>query len=152
MTTPKQPKPGMPPLRIPEGLQIKYSNMARISHTPSEMVFDFASMLPGIPPEVVARIVMSPIAAKLFVQAVNENLMRYEANFGAIKLPVGASDLASTLFRNVQPPSTDEASSGKKPPAGDEPQGDDKPTSPEEDSSPPSEDDQPPETPPEGAV
>lgn len=152
MTTPKQPKPGMPPLRIPEGLQIKYSNMARISHTPSEMVFDFASMLPGIPPEVVARIVMSPIAAKLFVQAVNENIMRYEANFGAIKLPVGASDLASTLFRNVQPPSSDEPPAGKKPPAGDESPGDEKSPPPEDDSSPPSEGEQPPSPPPEGAV
>jgi len=144
MTTPKQPKPGMPALRIPDGLQSKYSNMARISHTPSEMVFDFASMLPGIPPEVVARIVMSPIAAKLFVQAVNENIMRYEANFGVIKLPVGASDLASTLFRNVQPPSSDEPPAGNKPPGGDEPPGDEQPPSPTND--------QPPSTPPEGAA
>jgi len=104
MAEPKTPKPGIPPLRMPEGLQTKYSNMARISHTPSEMVFDFATMLPGIHPEVVARILMSPMGAKMFLQALTENVARYETNFGVIKLPVGTSDLASSLFRNVQPP------------------------------------------------
>jgi len=86
MTEPKQPKPGIPPLRMPEGLQSKYSNMARISHTPSEMIFDFATMLPGTHPEVVARILMSPMGAKMFLQALTENVARYEANFGLICL------------------------------------------------------------------
>lgn len=104
MTEPKQPKPGIPPLRMPEGLQSKYSNMARISHTPSEMIFDFGTMLPGTHPEVVARVLMSPMGAKMFLQALTENVARYEANFGPIKLPVGTSDLASSLFRNIQPP------------------------------------------------
>ena len=104
MTEPKQQKPGIPPLRMPESLQTKYSNMARISHTPSEMIFDFGTMLPGTAPEVVARVLMSPIAAKMFLHALTENVARYEANFGPIKLPAGMPDLASTLFRNVQPP------------------------------------------------
>ena len=104
MADQKPQKPGIPPLRIPEGLQTKYSNMARISHTPSEMIFDFATMLPGIPPEVVSRILMSPMGAKMFMQALTENIARYEANFGEIKLPAGSPDLASSLFRNIQPP------------------------------------------------
>jgi len=156
MTIPKQPKPGIPPLRMPDGLQSKYSNMARISHTPSEIVFDFATMLPGVPPEVVSRVLMSPLAAKMFLKALNENISRYEATFGPIKMPVGAPDLASTLFRNVQPPSPG-AKPDKNPPdseSGDEPTGDDK--SPEGDV--PPEDDNPPEgdgtpnQPPEGVV
>lgn len=125
MNTPKQSKPGIPTLRMPEGVQSKYSNMARISHTPSEMVFDFAIMLPGVPPEVVSRVLMSPVGAKMFLQAVNENIKRYEATFGEIKMPVGTSDLASTLFRHVQPPSPGDAS-GKKPPS-DSPSEDDTP-------------------------
>lgn len=104
MTEPKKPKPGIPPLRMPEGLQNKYSNMARISHTPSEMIFDFATMLPGALPEVVARVLMSPMGAKMFMQALTENIARYETNFGPIKVPAGTPDLASSLFRNVQPP------------------------------------------------
>jgi hypothetical protein len=97
-------KSGIPPLRMPEGTPTKYSNMARISHTPSEIIFDFATMLPAVHPEVVARIVMSPMGAKMFMQALIDNITRYETNFGLIKLPIGASDLASSLFRNVQPP------------------------------------------------
>lgn len=104
MADQKTQKPGIPPLRIPDGLQTKYSNMARISHTPAEMIFDFATMLPGIPPEVVSRVLMSPMGAKMFLQALTENIARYEANFGEIKLPAGSPDLASSLFRNIQPP------------------------------------------------
>lgn len=148
MTTPKQPKPGIPPLRMPDGLQSKYSNMARISHTPSEIVLDFATMLPGVHPEVVSRVLMSPVAAKMFLQALGENINRYEATFGLIKLPVGTSDLASTLFRNVQQPAPGEKTDKKPPesPLGDEPTNDDQPPSPE--------DGKPPEgnEPPEGAV
>jgi hypothetical protein len=142
MNTPKQPKPGIPTLRMPEGVQSKYSNMARISHTPSEMVFDFAIMLPGVPPEVVSRVLMSPVAAKMFLQAVNENIKRYEATFGEIKMPVGTSDLASTLFRHVQPPSPGN-STAKEPP-----------TDPSPDNEPLEGDNPPPEAPepPEGVV
>jgi outer membrane biosynthesis protein TonB len=135
----------MPPLRIPDNLQTKYSNMARISHTPSEIVLDFAQMLPGVHPEIVSRVLMSPVAAKLFVQALTENVARYEAMFGPIKLPIGASDLATTLFRNVQPPtpgepphleespkeeSPKEESPKDEPTLEDEPPGDDTPPSP----------------------
>jgi hypothetical protein len=121
MNQPKQAKPGMPPLRIPDNLQTKYSNMARISHTPSEIVLDFAQMLPGVHPEVVSRVLMSPVAAKLFVQALTENVARYEAMFGPIKLPIGASDLATTLFRNVQPPTPGEPPHSDVPPASEKP-------------------------------
>lgn len=127
MADQKQPKPGIPPLRIPEGLQSKYSNMARISHTPSEIVFDFATMLPGTIPEVVARILMSPMGAKMFLQALNENIARYEATFGPIKLPLGSSDLASSLFRNVQAPERPASDSPDKdisPETPDTPEGD----------------------------
>jgi hypothetical protein len=129
MTEPQQPKPGIPPLRMPEGLQSKYSNMARISHTPSEMIFDFATMLPGTHPEVVARVLMSPMGAKMFLQALTENVARYEANFGPIKLPVGTSDLASSLFRNIQPPDKNTPPETPEPPEKDTPPGTEPPES-----------------------
>lgn len=100
----KKTMPGLPPLAIPEDLVAQYSNLTRISHTPSEFVFDFASLLPGIAPKVLSRVLMSPVAAKMFLQAMSENLARYEANFGSIQMPSGQSPLANSLFRNIHPP------------------------------------------------
>ncbi len=149
MNTPKQPKPGIPTLRMPEGVQSKYSNMARISHTPSEIVYDFAIMLPGVPPEVVSRVLMSPVGAKMFLQALNENIKRYESTFGEIKMPVGTSDLASTLFRHVQPPTPGDSTA--KTPSNDPSSEDESPEGDKPPSTPPEtpEGDKPPSTPPE---
>ncbi len=89
---------------IAEGMEALYSNLVRISHTPAELVFDFAVMLPGqSSARVVSRLVMSPMGAKLFLRAMAENLARYEANFGEISLPPDSS-LASELFRSPRPP------------------------------------------------
>ncbi len=100
----KKAAPGLPSLLIPEDLAAQYSNLTRISHTPSEFVFDFAALLPGVQPKILARILMSPIATKLFLQAMTENLARYENIFGPIQIPSGQSNLANTLFRNIHPP------------------------------------------------
>ncbi len=106
MNQPK-PQPPVPPLNmdLPPDLQAVYSNLARISHTPAELVFDFAQILPGqAAAKVLARLIMSPVGAKLFYRALGENLARYEAMFGEITLPRGDPGLASDLFRNVHPP------------------------------------------------
>ncbi len=99
---PAQPHP--PEFILPPGLEASYTNLARIMHTPAELIFDFAAMLPGeTAPKVVARLVMSPVAAKLFHRALGENLSRYESVFGVINMP-GDPNLASDLFRSIQPP------------------------------------------------
>jgi len=78
--------------------------MARISHTPSELTVDFARMLPGQKQmKVLARMLLSPVGAKLLLRALAENIARYEASFGEIRLP-GETGLASDLFRQVHPP------------------------------------------------
>ncbi len=100
----KKAMPGLPPLNLPEDLVAQYSNLTRISHTPSEFVFDFAALLPGIQPKVLARVLMSPVAAKMFLHAMGENLARYESNFGSIQIPNPQSPLANSLFRNIHPP------------------------------------------------
>ena len=75
----------MPPLEIPPELVVEYVNLVRISHSPSELVFDFAQLLPGSSPaRVQSRIVMSPLGAKLFQRALAENLAKYESAFGEI--------------------------------------------------------------------
>lgn len=101
----KQPKPRTPPsLEVPDDLKTDYANVVRIAHSPSELVFDFAHLLPGVTPaRVCTRVVMSPLGAKLLQRALAENLSRYESAFGEIKIP-GEGSLADFLFRPPAPP------------------------------------------------
>lgn len=102
MTTP-QPLPG-PQIEIPPGLDPIYSNLARISHSPADIVIDFAQILPGeAKAGVRARILMTPLSAKLLLRALNENLARYEAALGEINVP-NPNTLADNLFKPFQHP------------------------------------------------
>jgi hypothetical protein len=105
MTTPSTPpKPSGPALELPASLDIVYANLARIAHSPSDIVIDFAHILPGEPiAKIRARIVMTPLSVKLLVRALTENMARYEAAFGEIHIPVN-STLAENLFKPFQPP------------------------------------------------
>jgi hypothetical protein len=79
-----------------------YANLVRIAHTPSELMFDFGRFLPGDRmASVVARVLMSPLGAKLFLNALSENLAKYEAAYGEIEIPQKQS-LADFLFRPMQ--------------------------------------------------
>ena len=91
-------------LSLPPGLKPVYVNVARIGHTPMELTLDFACLMPGeAQHEIQARLVMSPVGAKLFLHALADNLARYEAAFGEVHLP-GDPSLATDLFRGVHPP------------------------------------------------
>ena len=62
-----------------------YSNLALISHSPAEFVLDFTRMLPGVPKtKIYARIIMTPQHAKSFQKALEENITKYEKQFGEI--------------------------------------------------------------------
>ncbi len=101
--TPPKPPTG-PVLELPQGLDIIYANLARIAHSPSDLVIDFAHILPGEgTAKIRSRIVMTPLSAKLLVRALTENIARYEAAFGVINVPVN-STLADNLFKPFQPP------------------------------------------------
>ena len=70
-----------------------YSNLAIITHSPTEFVVDFVSMMPGAPKaKVKSRIVMTPQHAKRLFKALAENINKYEAAFGNIK-EVGSETL-----------------------------------------------------------
>lgn len=100
--TPPKPKPLI--MQLPDDLGIEYVNVVRIAHSPSELVFDFGNLLPGgIPPKVSSRIIMTPVAAKLFLKALAENLQKYEAQYGVIQTP-GNKSLADYLFKHTDPP------------------------------------------------
>jgi hypothetical protein len=63
-----------------------YSNLAMIAHSNTEFVIDFIRMMPGVPKaKVKSRIVMTPEHAMRFLQALKENVERYEDAFGDIK-------------------------------------------------------------------
>jgi hypothetical protein len=101
---PQNPATNIPPMELPEGLEPVYSNLARISHTPSEIIVDFSRLLPAEAHfKVLARILMSPMGAKLLYRALGENLTRYETTFGEIRVP-GDPNLANDLFKGVHPP------------------------------------------------
>ena len=64
-----------------------YSNLAIITHSFSEFILDFASMLPGMTkPEVGSRIIMTPEHAKRLFLALKDNIEKYEVLNGAIRL------------------------------------------------------------------
>lgn len=71
----------------PEVAQGEYSNLAMINHSSSEFVIDFAHMLPIAPPQIFSRVIMAPEHTKRLLYALQENISRYEQEFGEIKLP-----------------------------------------------------------------
>lgn len=100
---PKPNIPQHPPLEIPAGLEAEYVNLVRIAHSPAELIFDFAHLVPGTgSARVRSCLVMSPLGAKLFHRALSENLAKYEAAFGEIVVP-GDPSLANLLFRPNPP-------------------------------------------------
>ncbi len=63
-----------------------YSNLAIINHSSSEFVLDFVSIMPGVPKaKVKSRIVLTPQHAKRLIQALHDNVHRFEKAYGEIK-------------------------------------------------------------------
>ena len=71
----------------PEIAKGTYSNLAIITHSRSEFIIDFATMLPGLAkPEIGNRLVMTPEHAKRLLMALQDNIIKYEGQFGLIDL------------------------------------------------------------------
>ncbi|MEO0119149.1 MAG: DUF3467 domain-containing protein [candidate division WOR-3 bacterium] len=63
-----------------------YSNFFLIAHSPHEFIIDFARMLPGLPKaKVFTRVILTPAHAKLLLSALEDNIKKYETQFGEIK-------------------------------------------------------------------
>lgn len=92
-------------IEVPADLDATYSNFALITHTASEIIIDFARVLPNAPKSKVhARIISTPMHAKLLLRALGENLEKYEAQFGEIKLPPKDHSLVQQFFGPNPPP------------------------------------------------
>ena len=69
-----------------------YSNLAIITHSPAEFIIDFTRVTPGVPrARVLSRIIMTPQHMKLLMNAMRENMERYESQFGEVRVD-GQSD------------------------------------------------------------
>lgn len=72
-------------IELPKDLNATYANFAIISHSPHELIIDFAQILPAMPKaRVQARVLLTPINAKMLHHALGDNLAKYERRFGVI--------------------------------------------------------------------
>ncbi len=68
--------------------QGNYSNLAIISHSSSEFIIDFATVLPGVQKaRVKSRIILTPEHAKRLLRSLQDNIVRYENSMGKIEIP-----------------------------------------------------------------
>ncbi len=97
-------------VQVPPDLDATYSNLAMITHSASEVIIDFAHILPNVPhAKVCARIITPPLHAKLLLRALSENMEKYEAQFGKIKVPDKGDALARQFFGSAKPPRAPES-------------------------------------------
>ena len=70
---------------LPEVAGGTCSNLAVISHSKTEFIIDFASIMPGFSgPKVQSRIIMAPEHCKRLLGALADNISKYENQFGTI--------------------------------------------------------------------
>lgn len=68
---------------IAEGI---YSNLAIITHSNAEFIIDFVKIMPGVPKgNVKSRIILTPLHAKRLLNALKENVQKFESVHGHIK-------------------------------------------------------------------
>lgn len=74
-------------IELPEDVaQGVYSNLAIITHSSSEFVVDFVRIMPGVPKaKVKSRVVLTPEHAKRLLHALQDNIKKYEMQYGPIK-------------------------------------------------------------------
>ena len=74
-----------------------YSNLAVVNHSNSEFVLDFINVMPGLPKaKEDSRVRITPEHAKRLLKALQENILKYETDFGEIKdhqIPIKVSPL-----------------------------------------------------------
>ena len=67
--------------------QGEYVNFANIIHSPSEFVIDLGRIMPGrTDVKVYSRVIMTPLHAKQFLQALAQNITLFEQKFGEIRM------------------------------------------------------------------
>ncbi|MDE3171198.1 MAG: DUF3467 domain-containing protein [Acidobacteriota bacterium] len=63
----------------------QYSNLAVVHHNVEEFTLNFIYLFPTVPQgKLVASLILNPRHAKRLLRALQENISRYEAQFGAL--------------------------------------------------------------------
>ena len=76
--------------QVAEGV---YSNLVLITHSTSEFIVDFASVMPGMPKaRIKSRVVLTPEHAKRLLRTLQENIVHYESDIGKIEIPTPISN------------------------------------------------------------
>lgn len=71
----------------PEVADGTYANLAIIAHSPNEFILDFVRVVPGVKQaNVKSRVILTPENAKKLLFALQDNIAKYEKQFGAIHL------------------------------------------------------------------
>ncbi len=74
----------------PEKAEGTYANLVMIAHSPEEFILDFIRVVPGVQKaRVKSRIIVTPQHAKRLLNALQDNISRYEEAHGAIAEPDG---------------------------------------------------------------
>ena len=77
----------------------QYANLAMIHHTAEEFTLNFIYVFPNVAQgKLVSSIIVSPGHAKRLLQALAENITRYEAQFGKIREAAGPQPPPSVGF------------------------------------------------------
>ncbi|MBI5047631.1 MAG: DUF3467 domain-containing protein [Deltaproteobacteria bacterium] len=67
-----------------------YTNLAAVNHSENEFIFDFIFLQPQSPKaKVRSRLILSPKHAKRFLNALQDNIRKYEDNFGRMETSNG---------------------------------------------------------------
>ena len=90
MSEQQQQPPQQPTIRITLDdavSQGEYVNFANIIHSPSEFVVDLGRMMPGrTDVKIYSRVIMTPLHAKQFLEALTQNISLFEQKFGEIRV------------------------------------------------------------------
>ncbi len=85
---PDAPKPQQQQVQIKadeKELLGHYSNLAVVHHNAEEFTLNFIYLFPTVPQgKLVASVILNPRHAKRLLRALQENISRYEAQFGAL--------------------------------------------------------------------
>lgn len=74
-----------------ETAQGAYANLAVVNHSDAEFTLDFIFVQPQAPrAKVRSRVITSPRHVKRLIQVLQENLNRYEAQFGVVDVGTGS--------------------------------------------------------------
>ena len=83
----EEPKPGELNVELSEETaEGIYSNLAIITHSHAEFIVDFIKLMPGVPKaKVKSRIILTPQHAKRLLNALKDNISKFEETHGIIQ-------------------------------------------------------------------